>query len=88
MVNVYNMFQFHPQGLQDGEEEDDIVRAIPTSKQLPHGHFDTVVAIVQDTAESTGVKGMFNYRFEHSITLRCCTRHQDWKGSCHLHPSK
>jgi hypothetical protein len=56
-VNVYNMFRFHPQGIQDDEEESDLVRAFPRSRENPKGRFDTVIAIINDTAESTGLEG-------------------------------
>ena len=56
-VDVYNMFRFHPQGIQDNEEENDLVRALPRSAQNPRGRFDTVIAIVNDRAESTGLDG-------------------------------
>jgi hypothetical protein len=56
-VNVYNMFRFHPQGIQDDEEESDLVKALPLSAQNPHGRFDTVIAIINNTAESTGLDG-------------------------------
>ena len=56
-VDVYNMFRFHPQCINDGEEENDLVKAIPRSSQNPDGHFDTVVVIVGDEAESTGMPG-------------------------------
>jgi hypothetical protein len=58
-VDVFNMFRFHPETLQDEGEEDDIVRATPASTKLPNGRFDTVVALVSDTAESTGLTGIF-----------------------------
>lgn len=59
-LNTYNMFRFHPEILDDEDktEEHDIVKAIPTSRDLPHGRFDTVVVMVKDTAESTGVAGL------------------------------
>jgi hypothetical protein len=56
-VDVYNMFRFHPQGIQDDEEENDLVRALPRSAQNPRGRFDTVIAILNDRAESTGLDG-------------------------------
>jgi Plavaka transposase/uncharacterized protein DUF6830 len=56
-VNVYNMFRFHRQGIQDEEEESDLVRALPRSPQNPRGRFDTVIAIINNTAESTGLDG-------------------------------
>lgn len=51
------MFRFHPQGIQDDEEESDLVRAFPRSRENPKGRFDTVIAIINDTAESTGLEG-------------------------------
>ena len=51
------MFRFHPQGIHDEEEESDIVKAFPHSAQHPHGQFDTVIAIINETAESTGLAG-------------------------------
>ena len=54
-VDVYNMFHFHPEGIQDNDEENDLVKALPQSSQNPHGRFDTVIAIINDEAESTGV---------------------------------
>jgi Plavaka transposase len=56
-VDVYNMFRFHPEGIQDTDEENDLVKALPLSAQNPDGHFDTVVAIVGNEAESTGLAG-------------------------------
>jgi hypothetical protein len=56
-VDVYNTFRFHPDSLQDAEEEKDIVKAMPPSKKLPHGRFDPVVVIMSDNAESTGLTG-------------------------------
>lgn len=58
-LNTYNMFRFHPQSLdeEDNPEEQDIVKAIPKSTDLPNGQFDTVVVMVKDTAESTSIIG-------------------------------
>ncbi|PPQ73776.1 hypothetical protein CVT26_011510, partial [Gymnopilus dilepis] len=56
-VNVYKMFRFHPEAMQDDEVEEDLVKAIPRSAALPHGHFDTVIVLVNDKAESIGVAG-------------------------------
>ena len=56
-VDVYNMFRFHPVGIQDTEEENDHVKAIPISAQNPDGHFDTAVVVVGNEAESTGLAG-------------------------------
>jgi hypothetical protein len=57
-VDVYNMFRFHHEGINDLEEEKDLVKAISQSAQNPDGHFDTVVAIVGNEAESTGLAGL------------------------------
>jgi hypothetical protein len=51
------MFCFHPKSIHDGNEEDDIVKAIPKSTHLSSGRFDTVVVITKDDAESTGLAG-------------------------------
>lgn len=59
-VDVYNMFRFHPEEMQDNEEENDLVKAIPKSAKFPYGRFDTVIALVNDEAESTGLKGKFS----------------------------
>ncbi|KAF8876593.1 hypothetical protein CPB84DRAFT_1817663 [Gymnopilus junonius] len=52
-----NMFRFCPEALQDGEEEKDIVKAVPRSKGFPHGRFDTVIVLATDEAESHGLTG-------------------------------
>ena len=56
-VDVYNMFRFHPEGINDSDEEKDLVKAIPRSAQNQDGHFDTVVVIAGNEAESTGLAG-------------------------------
>ncbi|KAF8906944.1 hypothetical protein CPB84DRAFT_1844079 [Gymnopilus junonius] len=56
-LDVYKMFRFCPEALQDGEEEKDIVKAVPRSKGFPHGRFDTVVVLATDEAESHGLTG-------------------------------
>jgi hypothetical protein len=56
-VDVNNMFRFHPDSLQDAEEENDIVKVMFPFKKLPHGRFDPVVVIMSDDAESTGLTG-------------------------------
>ncbi|PPR07087.1 hypothetical protein CVT26_005304, partial [Gymnopilus dilepis] len=56
-LDVYKMFRFRPEALQDGEEEKDTVKAVPRSKKFPHGRFDTVVVLVTDEAESHGLTG-------------------------------
>jgi hypothetical protein len=64
-VDVYNMFRFHPDGIQDNDEENDLVRALPKSAQNPHGRFDTVIAILSNKdSESTGVAGELSIDFK------------------------
>jgi hypothetical protein len=60
-VDVYSMFRFHPEAVQDdNENENDIVRAIPFSTSHPRGRFDTVVVIDSDSAEATGLEGKYD----------------------------
>ncbi|KAF8871060.1 hypothetical protein CPB84DRAFT_1818259 [Gymnopilus junonius] len=56
-LDVYNMFRFRPVPLNDDEEEYDIVKAIPRSKSIPDGCFDTAVVMTSKEAESHGLKG-------------------------------
>jgi hypothetical protein len=56
-LDVFNQFKFHPIRLQDDDEERDVVKAIPVSKRLPSGRFDTVIVLKTDDAESTGLAG-------------------------------
>ena len=57
-VDVYNMFRFSPTSISDDDTtEKDVVKALPISSKLPHGRFDTVVVIINDEAESTGLIG-------------------------------
>lgn len=56
-LDVYNMFRFHPEGIQETEEENDLVKALPRSAEHPDGLFDTVIVIVGNEAESTGLAG-------------------------------
>ena len=56
-VDVYIMFHLHSEGIHDTEEENDLVKALPQSAQNPDGHFDTVIVIVGNEAESTGLAG-------------------------------
>jgi hypothetical protein len=58
-VDVYNMFRFHPEGIQDTDEENDLVKALPRSAKNPDGQFDTVIVIVGNEAESTGLAGEY-----------------------------
>ena len=60
-LDVYNQFKFCSLSLQDeeGEEKRDIVKAIPISRQLPLGRFDTVIVLKTDNAESTGLAGRY-----------------------------
>ncbi|KDR76056.1 hypothetical protein GALMADRAFT_225772 [Galerina marginata CBS 339.88] len=60
-LDVFTQFKFHPYSLQeeaDGDvEENDTVKAIPTSRTSPNGRMDTVIVLYNDAAESTGVEG-------------------------------
>jgi hypothetical protein len=58
-IDVYTMFHFHPEALQDDElNENDIVRAIPCSPSLPSGRYDTVIVMESNNAEATGLEGI------------------------------
>ena len=63
-VDVFNMFRFHPVSLHDEEEEHDLVKAMPLSKSLPAGRFDTVIVLDKDEAESTGMAGKYHWSSE------------------------
>jgi hypothetical protein len=67
-VDVYTNFRFSPDQLNEDNEVSDIVKAIPSSKTLPNGRFDTVVVMDTDEAEATALHGLFlfflgNYHF-------------------------
>lgn len=85
-VNTYNMFHLHPEGIQDDEEESDIVKAVPRSSRLPHGRFDTVVCIVDDNAESTGLDGKRTKALPNQI-LTPTSRYKNWQSSSYFHSS-
>ena len=51
-LDIFKMFRFNLEFLRDGENVN-LVRAIPVSKSLPNGRFDTVVVIDGDEAEAT-----------------------------------
>jgi hypothetical protein len=58
-IDVYTMFHFHPEALQDDElNENDIVRAVPCSPSLPSGRYDTVIVMESNNAEATGLEGI------------------------------
>jgi hypothetical protein len=85
-VDVFDMFRFHPETLQDEGEENDLVKAIPASSKLPNGRFDTVVALVSDTAESTGLQGSWfqqHQSFEKNSQY-FLGRNQNWSRARHL----
>ncbi|KAI1785454.1 hypothetical protein LXA43DRAFT_976229 [Ganoderma leucocontextum] len=55
-LDVYHQLKFNPEALEDDEEENDVVKAIPAFG--PHSaRFDTVVVLHTDEAESTGLRG-------------------------------
>lgn len=55
-LDVFHQFKFHPTGLEDGDDERDTVKAVPSIKKS-NARFDTVVVLHTDAAESTGVEG-------------------------------
>ena len=59
-LNVFSQFKFHPVSLDniDQTEEDDTVKAIPSTNAKPDGRFDTVIILKGDRAESTGMEGL------------------------------
>jgi len=66
-IDVFSQFKFHPHNLLDliaEEEEEDVVKALPISKQNPLGQFDTVVVLnnKKEDSESTGLTGKLHYR--------------------------
>ncbi len=65
-LNVFKLFRFNLESLQDGEDVD-LVQAIPVSKSLPNGQFDTVVVIDGDEAEATGLAGTYDIMVQLSI---------------------
>ncbi len=62
-IEVYSMFRFHPETIQDDNKECDIVRAVPCSSPCPRGRFDTVIVINNNTAEATGLEGIIVVSF-------------------------
>ena len=56
-LDVYNLFRFHPTAINDDDSKAEIVKALWKSRTHPQGQFDTVVVLVGDSAESTGVEG-------------------------------
>ena len=75
------MFRFHPEEIQDDEEEKDIVKAIPMSARLRHGHFDTVVVITKDEAESTGLHGGIVFLLSTKVKLTVTLQAQELAAS-------
>ena len=61
-LDVYNMLHITPTSLNDDNAaEKDTIKAFPVSPQNPFGRFDTVIVMVNDKAESTGLIGMVYY---------------------------
>jgi len=56
-LDIYNLFHFHPTAINDDDSKAKIVKALQKSRTHPQGQFDTVVVLVGDSAESTGVEG-------------------------------
>ncbi len=84
-VNVFKMFRFHREKIQDDNaKEKDIVKAIPKSERLQSGRFDTVVVITKPEAQSTGLEGL---RILSLIFVLCsiCCRYSYWQSSSYFH---
>ena len=62
-LDVFSQFKFHPISIDDSDincpEEDDTVKAIPSTTTKPLGRFDTVIVLQKDAAESTGIEGLY-----------------------------
>lgn len=58
-VDVFTSFRFTRDQLNEDNEQSDIVRALPISKSVPCGQFDTVVVMDSDEAEATALTGQF-----------------------------
>ena len=62
-LDVFTQFKFHPNSLQEddndteGTEENNTIKALPGGLNNTAARFDTVVAITSDEAESTGMEG-------------------------------
>jgi len=57
-VHIFNQFYLHLSAIHDDEPEfPDIVRDLCKSQTHPYGQFDTVVVLVNDSVESTGLAG-------------------------------
>lgn len=57
-VHIFNQFYLHPTPIHDDEfDSPDVVRALRKSPTHPYGRFDTVVSLINNSAESTGVSG-------------------------------
>ena len=56
-LDIFNQFRFSPLALQDEDDERDIIKAIPISRQQSSGRFDTVIVLKTDEVESTGLAG-------------------------------
>ena len=85
-LDIFSQFKFHPVSLDDTDqtEENDTVKAIPSTTAKPHGRFDTVIILKGDRAESTGMEGLESLEslpFEHTYI---CVRNQSWTCSCHI----
>ncbi|THU99039.1 hypothetical protein K435DRAFT_856009 [Dendrothele bispora CBS 962.96] len=56
-VDVWHQFKLNPTSLVDGEVWVETVKALPVWKHSTNTRFDTVIALVDDNAESTAVEG-------------------------------
>ena len=87
-IDIYNMFHFQPEALQDdNEEETDIVKAMPISQSHPNGRFDTVVVMVSEEAESTSLEGLACSFPSINNPSSSFSRNSNWKGESYFHTS-
>ncbi|THU78780.1 hypothetical protein K435DRAFT_824039 [Dendrothele bispora CBS 962.96] len=59
-VDVWHQFKLNPTSLVDGEVWVETVKALPVWKHSTNTRFDTVIALVNDNAESTAVEGRWS----------------------------
>ncbi|KAH9912826.1 uncharacterized protein B0H18DRAFT_889166 [Fomitopsis serialis] len=80
-VDVYHRFRFKRYELLDGKEDFDEVKAVPgATRQGRKNRFDTVVALQNEEAESTGVRG--DRTGQGNLHLAQETIRHPWRWSC------
>ncbi|KAH9916703.1 uncharacterized protein B0H18DRAFT_884624 [Fomitopsis serialis] len=68
-VDVYHKFRFKRYELLDGKDEMDEVKAVPATRQGRKNRFDTIIALQNEEAESTGIRGTRAGRVKVIFTL-------------------